>query len=76
MKSLCKKISSTVTAIHVNYLSQNTLNTLYHSLVEPRLQYWSTVWGNCNNSLKANLQRIQNRTARFITPTKYGSVES
>ena len=64
IKSLCKKISSAVTAIrHVNYLPQNTLITLYYSLVESRLHYCSTVWGNCNNSLKANLQRIQNRAA-------------
>ena len=77
IKSLCKKISSAVTAIrHVNYLPQNTLITLYHSLVESRLRYCSTVWGNCNNSLKANLQRIQNRAARIITRTKYGSVDS
>ena len=57
-KSLCKKISFAVTAIrHVNYLPQNTLITLYHSLVESRLRFCSTVWGNySNNSLKANLQ--------------------
>ena len=40
IKSLCKKISSAVTAIrHVNYLPQNTLITLYHSFVESRLRY-------------------------------------
>ena len=61
---------------HVNYLPQNTLITLYHSLVESRLRYCSTVWDNCNNSLKANLKRIQNRAARIITRTKYGSVDS
>ena len=77
IKSLCKKISSAVTAIRrVNYLPQNTLITLYHSLVESRFRYCSTVWGNCNKSLKANLQRIQNRAARIITRTKYSSVDS
>ena len=77
IKSLCKKISSAVTAIrHVNYLPQNTVITLYHSLVESRLRYCSTVWNNCNNSLKANLQRIQNRAAQIITRTKYRSVDS
>ena len=77
IKSLCKKISSAVTAIrHVNYLPQNTLIALYHSLVESRLRYCSAVWSNCNNSLKANLKRIQNRAARSITRTKYGSVDS
>ena len=77
IKPLCKKISSAVTAIrHVNYLPQNTLITLHYGLVESRLRYCSTVWGNCNNSLKANLQRIQNRAARIITHTKYGSVDS
>ena len=44
IKSLCKKISSAVTAIRqVNYLPQNTLVTLYHSLVESRFRYSSTV---------------------------------
>ena len=77
IKSLCKNISSAVTDIrHVNYLPQNTLIILYHSLVESRLQYRSTVWGNCNKSLKANFQRIQNRAARIITRTKYDSVDS
>ena len=77
IKSLRKKISSAVTAIrHINYLPQNTLITLYYSLVKSRLRYCSTVWGNCNNSLKANLQRIQNRAAQIITHTKYGSVDS
>ena len=38
IKSLCRKISSAVTAIrHVNYLPQNTLITLNYSLVELRL---------------------------------------
>ena len=72
-----QKVSSAVTAIrHVNNLPQNTLITLYHSFIESRLRYCSSVWGNCNNSLKANLQRIQNRAARIITHTKYGSVDS
>ena len=57
-------------------MQQNTLITLYHSLVESRLRCCSNVWGNCNNSLKANLQRIQNRAARIITRTKYGSLDS
>ena len=77
IKSLCKKISSAVTAIRqVNYLPQNTLIKLYHSLIASRHRYCSTVWGNCNNSLKANLQRIQNRVARIITCAKDGSVDS
>ena len=57
-------------------MPQNTLITLYYSLVEPRLRYCNTVWGNCNDSLKANLQRIQNRAARIITRTKYDSIGS
>ena len=77
IKSLCKKISSAATAIrHVNYLPQYTLITLYHSLVESRLRYCSTVSGNYNNLLNANLQRIQNRAARITTRTEYGSVDS
>ena len=44
IKSSCKKISPAATAIrHVNYLPQNTLTTLYHSLIESRLRYFSIV---------------------------------
>ena len=40
---------------------------LYHSLIESRLRYCNTVWGNCSSDLKNQLQRLQDRAARIIT---------
>ena len=74
--TLIKKISSAVAAIkNVNFLPRKTLVTLYQSLVESRLRYCNTVWGNCGLTLKNKLQTLQNRAARVVTRTKYSSVE-
>ena len=76
IKILSKKISSAIAAINnVNFLPHETLVTLYYSLVESRLRYCNTVWGNCGNLLKRKLQTLQNRAARVITRTTYGSVD-
>ena len=50
----------------VDFLPQESLITLYHSLVESRLHYCNTVWGNCGISLKNQLQRLQDRAARIV----------
>ena len=61
------KISSALMAIkQVDFLPQESLITLYHSLVESRLCYCNTVWGNCGTSLKNQLQRLQDRVARIV----------
>ena len=76
IKILSKKISSAIAAIkNVNFLPHETLVTLYYSLVESRLRYCNTVWGNCGNLLKRKLQTLQNRAARVITRTTCGSVD-
>ena len=76
VSTLTKKISSAVAAIkNVNFLPRKTLITLYQSLVESRLRYCNTVWGNCGLTLKSKLQSLQNRAALVVTRTKYGCVE-
>ena len=60
---------------NLNFLPRKTLVTLYQSLVESRLRYCNTVWGNCGLTLKNKLQTLQNKAARVVTRTKYGSVE-
>ena len=70
VSTLTKKISSAVAAIkNVNFLPRKTLITLYQSLVESRLRYCNTVWGNCGLTLKNKLQSLQNRAARVVTRT-------
>ena len=50
----------------VDFPPQESLITLYHSLVESRLRYCNTVWGNCGTSLQNQLQRLQDRAARIV----------
>ena len=45
--------------------SQDSI-TLYQSLVESRLKYCNTVWGNCGLTLKNKLQSLRNRAARVL----------
>ena len=73
---LSTKIASAISAIkRANFLPKKSLITLYQSLVEPRLRYCNTVWGNCGEALIDKLQKLQNRAARVVTKTKYGSIE-
>ena len=73
---LTKKISSAVAAVkNINFLPLKTLITLYQRLVESRLRYCNTVWGNCGLTLKNKLQSLQKRAARVVIRTKYGCVE-
>ena len=45
--------------------------TIYKSLVQPYLDYCSSVWGYCSKSLSQKLQKLQNRAARVITFSNY-----
>ena len=59
ISSLKLKIFSVLMAIkQVDFLPQESLITLYHSLVESRLRYCNTVWGNCGTSLKNQLSLV------------------
>ena len=40
-------------------------------MVQPYFEYCSLVWGNCCDSLKEKLQKLQNRAARVITGDSY-----
>ena len=40
-------------------------------MVQPYFEYCSLVWGNCGESLKEKLQKLQNRAARVITGDTY-----
>jgi hypothetical protein len=42
------------------------MNTVYKSLVLPRLSYCDVVWGNCNQMLCDKVERLQNRAGRAI----------
>ena len=54
-----------------HYISQQSLVTLYKSLVQPYFDYCSLVWGNCNQTCKDKLQKLNNRAAGVITGDPY-----
>ena len=53
------------------YISQQSLLTIYQSLVQPYFDYCSLVLGNCNQACKDKLQKLDNRAARVITGDTY-----
>ena len=68
---LCKKISSAIAALRqVRFLPREALLSIYRTLIESRIRYCCTIWGNCNAKLKNRVQKLQNRAARTITNAK------
>ena len=53
------------------YVKKESLELMYQSLVLPYFDYCSLIWGNCNQTLKGKIQRLQNRAARIITGDTY-----
>ena len=73
INELSKKIASGISAIkRIRYsVPYKTLLSIYNSLVQPHLDYCSSVWGSCSKSLSQKLQKLQNRAARVITFSNY-----
>ena len=44
---------------------------MYNSPFFPYFDYCFLVWGNCNQTLKEKLQKLQNRAAKIITGDRY-----
>ena len=53
------------------YVSTETLKHLYRALVQPHFDYCSMIWGNCGESLRGKLQKLQNQATRVITGDSY-----
>ena len=56
-----------------NFVPSITLNTIYHSLIEPHLHYGILSWFNSQNNNVTRLQLLQKRSIRIITRSKYNS---
>ena len=70
---LCKKLSSAIYSIKLaKFLPRDSLLTLYHSLVESRLRYCCAVWGNCGDTLKTKLQKLQDRAVQIVSGNYMG----
>ena len=51
--------------------NQETLKTIYYSLMQPYFDYCDVVWGDCSKIRADKLQKLQNRAARIITQADY-----
>ena len=51
--------------------NQETLMTIYYSLVQPYFDYCDVVWSDCSKIRAEKLQKLQNRAARIITRADY-----
>ena len=68
INNLCTKITSAVFYLNrVKCVPQNSLRTVYKSLIESRIKYCASVWGNCGETLKHIVQRLQERALRLST---------
>ena len=69
ISSLKRKISSALMALRqVTFHPEKSKITLYHSLIEFRLHYCNTVWGNCGSDLR--------RLRSDLLNPKFGSQKS
>ena len=74
--ALSKKISSAISSLKIaGFLPSKALINIYYSIVESKLRYCNTVWGNCNLSLKRKLQNLQNRAVRIVSKDYSSPVE-
>ena len=71
--AISKKIASGLGALKRirPFVPLSTLHTIFYSLNQPHFDYWSVVWGNCNKTFAAKLQKLQNRSARILTFSSY-----
>ena len=51
--------------------NQETLKTIYYSLVQNYFDYCDVVWSDCSKTRADKLQKLQNRAARIITRADY-----
>ena len=47
--------------------SNNNLKKIYHSLVKSKLQCGILLWENANQSKLHNLNKVHNKTLRYVT---------
>ena len=64
---VCSKVSPKIGILYrlSEFLSQNILNIIYNTIIQPDFDYCVTVWGNCSSVHFNKLQKLQNRAARI-----------
>ena len=74
IKHISSKVSNGLRMLYLaRKLTNNeeTLKTIYYSLVQPYFDYCDFVWGDCSKTPADKLQKLQNRAARIITWADY-----
>ena len=54
-------------------ISRNTAIEIYKALIEPHFDYCSPVWYGISSNLTNKLQKLQNRAARIIAKSDFGT---
>ena len=53
------------------YLSLETIQRMYFSIVDPHFRYCCSVWGCAGDTTLKKLQKLQNRAARVVTNSPF-----
>ena len=53
------------------FITIDTANKIYKALIQPHIDYCSTVWDGVSLTLLDKIQKLQNRAARVITQSNY-----
>ena len=67
-KNIAKKVAMGIgSLIHIRkYVKEETIISLYYSLIMSHLDYCSEIWGNCNKILIDKLSVLQKKAIRII----------
>ena len=73
IQEISKKVSRSLGVIKCckRFLPFDTLKCLHNSILDPHFRYCSPVWGVAGATEISHLQKLQNRTARIITNSRY-----
>ena len=73
-----KKISSAIGALKRirPFITIDVANKMYKAIIQPHLDYCSTVWDGLGVTLLDKIQKLQNRAARIITQSSYNTSAS
>ena len=68
-----KKISSAIGALKRirPFITIDVANKIYKAIIQPHIDYCSTVWDRLGSTLLDKIQKLQNRAARIVTQSNY-----
>ena len=73
VEKLSKKVASGIGALKRirPYVSFPVMQLIYNCLVQLYFDYCSVIWDSCGSNLAGKLQKLQNRAASVLTPSRY-----